>query len=101
MVSSAGVDCGRRADTEVISAARKGGQGEGFGWSMRIVARSNDPVRLGWLAALLADAGIEALVLDAHMSVLEGSIGAIPRRLVVAEADADRAEAVLRDAGEP
>jgi phosphoribosylpyrophosphate synthetase len=67
---------------------------------MRSVATSNDPVRLSFLAALLADAGIDAVVLDLHTSVIEGSIGAIPRRLMVAPADEARARRVLAQAGE-
>jgi hypothetical protein len=68
--------------------------------NVRVVATSNDPVRLSFLTALLADAGIAATVLDAHTSAVEGSIGAIPRRLVVAEKDEWRARQVLRQAGE-
>lgn len=67
---------------------------------MQVVATTNDMVRLSFLRALLADAGIEAVLLDLHTSVVEGSIGAIPRRLVVAEADASRALRVLAEAGE-
>ena len=67
---------------------------------MRVLATSNDPVRLSFLTALLADAGIAAIVLDAHTSAVEGSIGAIPRRLVVAAEDEERAQRVLREAGE-
>jgi len=67
---------------------------------MREILRTTDIVRLSWLTALLADAGIEAVVLDQHTSVLEGSIGAIPRRLMVAADDAAQALRVLREAGE-
>jgi hypothetical protein len=67
---------------------------------MRVVVTSNDPVRLSFLKALLADAGIEATLLDGHTSVLEGSAGAIPRRLVVNNDDFPRARRLLRDAGE-
>ena len=67
---------------------------------MRVLATSNDPVRLSFLTALLADAGIAAVVLDSHTSVVEGSIGAIPRRLAVQEADEVRARRVLAEAGE-
>lgn len=67
---------------------------------MRTIARSNDPVRLNFLAALLADAGIRAVVLDTHASVMDGSIGALPRRLTVADEDEDRARRVLAEAGE-
>jgi hypothetical protein len=67
---------------------------------MRLLLRSNDLIRLSFLIALLADAGIEAFMLDNHTSVLEGSAGAIPRRLVVSAEDFDHANRVLRDAGE-
>ena len=67
---------------------------------MRVLATSNDPVRLSFLTALLADAGIAAFVLDAHTSAVEGSIGAIPRRLVVAAEDEWRARQVLKEVGE-
>jgi Putative prokaryotic signal transducing protein len=67
---------------------------------VRVLTTSNDPVRLSFLTALLADAGIASLVLDAHTSAVEGSIGAIPRRLMVADADEWRARQVLREAGE-
>lgn len=67
---------------------------------MKELLRTNDPVRLSWLQALLRDSGIDSLVLDQHTSLVEGSIGAIPRRLVVAAADYPRACAALRAAGE-
>ncbi len=62
--------------------------------------RTNDPVRLSWLQALLADARIEAIVLDTHASVVQGSIGAIQRRLMVADDDLVLARRVLDSAGE-
>ena len=61
---------------------------------------SNDPVRLSFLAALLRDAGIGTVLLDQHMSAVEGSIGAIPRRLMVATDDYAQARRVLAEAGE-
>ena len=72
----------------------------GTGKDMRELVRTNDVVKLSWLQALLADAGIETVVLDVYTSVIEGSIGAIPRRLAVIEEDFDRARRVLEDAGE-
>lgn len=62
--------------------------------------RSNDPVRLSWLSALLVDGGVEAVILDEHTSVLEGSTIAIRRRLVVADQDAAQARRILAEAGE-
>ncbi len=67
---------------------------------MRELIRSNDMVRISFLRALLADSGIETLVLDEHTSVLEGSAIALPRRLAVAEDEFQRAVRVLIDAGE-
>lgn len=67
---------------------------------MRVIATTTDPVRLSFLRALLADAGIATVVLDAHISAVEGGIGAFPRRLAVAAQDEAEARAVLRDAGE-
>ncbi len=67
---------------------------------MKELVRTNDVVKLSWLQALLADAGIYAVVLDVHTSVIEGSSGAIPRRLAVIEDDFVRARRVLEAAGE-
>ncbi len=74
----------------------------GTGWQdgMRELVRTNDLVKLSWLQALLADAGIEAGLLYVHTSVILGSIGAIPRRLAVIEEDFPRARRVLEAAGE-
>jgi len=47
---------------------------------------------------LLADAGIDVQVLDMHMSILEGSVGALPRRLVVHDDDAAEARHIMDDA---
>ena len=60
--------------------------------------RTNDVVALSFVGALLTDAGIDHLILDGHTSLLEGSIGAIQRRLVVAADDLVPARAVLREA---
>ena len=65
---------------------------------MKELLRSNDPVRLSWAEALLASAGIETVIADRHTSVVEGSIGAIQRRILVAEDDLARARALLAEA---
>lgn len=67
---------------------------------MHVVAVSNDLVRISFLTALLSDAGITAVLLDGYASATDGSIGAIPRRLVVAAEDEAAARRVLQDAGE-
>lgn len=64
---------------------------------MQEVLRSNDPTVIAFALALLSGEDIEVFEMDVHMSVLEGSIGVLPRRLLVARADAFRARAALRD----
>jgi Putative prokaryotic signal transducing protein len=68
--------------------------------AMKELLRTNNAVRISWVQALLRDSGIDSLVLDHHTSLVEGSIGAIPRRLMVAERDFPRARTLLADAGE-
>ncbi len=60
--------------------------------------RTNDPVLLSWLTAALRGEHIEAVVRDAHTSVMEGSISAIPRRIMVRDRDLRRAKRVLAEA---
>ena len=64
---------------------------------MKEILRTNDPTAIAFATALLRGEGIECFEMDVHMSVLEGSIGILPRRLMVADRDHFRASAVLRD----
>ena len=68
---------------------------------MKEVLRTNNIVYLSFAQAVLAEAGIDALVFDVHMSVMEGSVGALPRRLMVADDDLSRARAMLAAAEPP
>ncbi|HYB09693.1 MAG TPA: DUF2007 domain-containing protein [Alphaproteobacteria bacterium] len=68
---------------------------------MKELIRTNDPVRLSYVSAVLAEEHIESFVLDQNMSVLEGSIGAIRRRLMVSDEDHARATRILERAGVP
>jgi hypothetical protein len=61
--------------------------------------RSNDPVLLSFAQSLLAGAGIGYFLADGHMSVLDGSVGAVPRRLLVAAEDLAPARTLLHGAG--
>ena len=70
------------------------------GPAMRVLLVTTDPVRLSFLLALLRDAGLGPVVLDAAISAMEGGIGIFPRRLAVVEAEATQALRVLREAGE-
>jgi len=65
---------------------------------MHELLRSNDPVLINFAESILRQAGIGSLVADQHISVIEGSIGAFPRRLLVKPEDAATARQVLREA---
>lgn len=60
--------------------------------------RTNDPVLLSWLTTALAEAHIEAIVFDVHTSILEGSVSAIPRRVMVDDDDLGRAKRLVAEA---
>lgn len=61
--------------------------------------RTNDPVLLSYVKALLNEVDIDVIVLDVNMSVLEGSLGILPRRAMVADQNFAYAVRVLKDAG--
>lgn len=65
---------------------------------MKELLRTNDPTIIAFASALLDSEGITFFEFDVNMSVLEGSIGIMPRRLMVADRDLFMAEAVMRDA---
>ena len=65
---------------------------------MEELVRTNDPVLLSWLAAQFAEENIDAVVLDALTSVMEGSISAIQRRVMVVSEDLARARLILAEA---
>lgn len=65
---------------------------------MREVLRTNDPVLLSWAAAILRGDGFEPVVFDIHASTIEGSIGALQRRLMVADEDYAAARHLIDDA---
>ena len=66
---------------------------------MHELIRCNDPVTLSYAQALLEDAGIGLLLADTHMSILEGSLGIIPRRLLCEADRLTEARRILTDAG--
>ncbi len=57
--------------------------------------RTNDIVLLSALQAELAVHGVEAVVLDTHTSIMEGSLGVLPRRLMVVDTDAFLARRIV------
>ncbi len=65
---------------------------------MKELFRTNDMVLLSFAGALLREQGIETTILDGYTSIAEGSIGALPRRMVVADAAHARAHVLLDEA---
>lgn len=63
--------------------------------------QTNDPTQIAFAKALLQGEGIDCFELDVNMSVLEGSIGILPRRIMVAEEDFTTAKRTLTDNGLP
>ena len=61
--------------------------------------RSNDPVLISFVEALLRDAGLTFFTADQNMSVIEGSLGILPRRIMVAADEADAARRLITEAG--
>ena len=61
--------------------------------------RTNDIVLISFVEALLRDAGITAFIADQNMSIIEGSLGILPRRILVHEDDALEARQLLTEAG--
>jgi hypothetical protein len=66
---------------------------------MRELVRTNDAVLISAIEALLKGARIDHLVVDQNMSVLEGSIGIFPRRILVGEEQLDAARQLLAETG--
>lgn len=66
---------------------------------MRELLRTNDAVTLSFVESLLTDAGIDYLVADRNMSIMEGSLGVLPRRVLVADEQEQKARRLLADAG--
>lgn len=62
------------------------------------VLRTNDPVLLSYASSVLNDAGIQSFTADTHMSIMDGSLIAIPRRLMVAAEDGAEAQKLLDEA---
>lgn len=66
---------------------------------MKELFRTNDPTVIAFATALLRGEDIDLFELDVHMSVLEGSIGVLPRRVMVKREDHFRARSILKENG--
>ena len=65
---------------------------------MRQLMQTNDPVLISFVEALLKDNNITTVVLDQNMSVMEGSIGILQRRVMVPDDEFESARRILREA---
>ncbi len=66
---------------------------------MEELLRTNDIVLISFVESLLRDAGITAMVIDQNMSIIEGSLGVLPRRVMVRSDELEEARGILKDAG--
>ncbi|MAN97681.1 DUF2007 domain-containing protein [uncultured Roseovarius sp.] len=66
---------------------------------MKQLLRTNDIASIAFAQALLQGEGIDCFEMDVNMSILEGSIGVFPRRLMVANEDYEDARITLIDNG--
>ncbi|WP_313555160.1 putative signal transducing protein [Agrobacterium cavarae] len=66
---------------------------------MRELIRTNDAVLLSFAESLMKDAGIHCMIADQGMSILEGSLGLLPRRFLVEDDRSEQARRILIDAG--
>ncbi|MCC0029841.1 MAG: DUF2007 domain-containing protein [Brucellaceae bacterium] len=63
------------------------------------IVRTNDPVVLSFIEALMKDAGIACMIADQNMSIVEGSLGVLARRVLVDREKVEQAKRIVRDAG--
>jgi hypothetical protein len=82
--------------TSPVRPSFQAGKGEP---KLRELVRTNDIVLVSAVGALLDGASIHHLVLDQNMSIIEGSLGVLPRRILVHEDDNRQARQILADAG--
>jgi hypothetical protein len=66
---------------------------------MEEIIRTNDLVLISFIESLLREAGIRFVVADQNMSVIEGSLGILPRRILVASDSVEEARGLLTEAG--
>ncbi|HEY5081847.1 MAG TPA: DUF2007 domain-containing protein [Bauldia sp.] len=66
---------------------------------MEELLRTNDLVLISFVESLLREAGIDLWVADQNMSIIEGSLGVLPRRIMVPADSLAQARRLLVDAG--
>ena len=65
---------------------------------MKELFRSNDAVLLSFVQAILSDAGVVHQIADGYMSIMEGSLGVLPQRVLVADDELAQARRLLKEA---
>lgn len=63
------------------------------------LVRTNDLVLISFIETLLSQAGVAFFVADQHMSAVEGSVGFLPRRIMIDSRERERARRLMREAG--
>ena len=66
---------------------------------MIAILKTVNPATLNFAQAVLKEAGIPFFIMDQNVSIIEGSIGVIPRRVMVVDEDAEDAREAMVDAG--
>ncbi|MBZ8133376.1 DUF2007 domain-containing protein [Afifella sp. IM 167] len=66
---------------------------------MEELIRTNDLALISFIEALMKEAKLRYTIADANMSIMEGSLGVLPRRILVEAGEKDRAERILKEAG--
>lgn len=61
------------------------------------ILRTNNPVLISFVEAVLKEAGLFVAVLDVNASILDGSIGMLPRRIMIASEDASAVREILKE----
>lgn len=79
-------------------SASRGRAREGNISRVRELIRTNDPVFISYLKHRLREEGIEPFELDSHTSIVEGSLGILPRRIMVADEQYEGARKILDEA---
>jgi hypothetical protein len=70
-----------------------------IGWALIEIVRTNDLVMISLIESLLTQEGVPFFIADQHMSAVEGSLGFLPRRIMVESGQRDRARRLLQEAG--
>lgn len=74
-------------------------RGPAYQIRMKELMRTNNPVTISFVESLLREARIGVIVADENMSIMDGSLGILPRRILVEDDSLEQARRIVRDAG--